>query len=105
MEIHETFEFELELINPNGSTRIEKVLFRYKYLSGQVTTSPEIHVNSNDLAKLIETIGAPNFDSIGIKLMVKLTTNDGQEKLGEVDLPENVRKASPAELRAMGDQL
>ena len=55
------------------------------------------------MADLVEKIGAPNFESIGVKLQVNLTLSNGVEKIGEVILPENVMQASPAQLREMGD--
>ena len=104
MEVKETMHIEFELKNPDGTTRIETTLLRYNYISGQNAQEASINVNSYDLADLVEKIGAPNFESIGVKLQVNLTLSNGVEKIGEVILPENVMQASPAQLREMGDQ-
>ena len=104
MEVKEAMHIEFELKNPDGTTRIESTLLRYNYISGQNAQEASINVNSYDLADLVEKIGAPNFESIGVKLQVNLTLSNGVEKIGEVILPENVMQASPAQLREMGDQ-
>ena len=104
MEVNEDMEITLELKNPDGTSRVETQLFRYNYISGQNAQDASINVNSYDLADLIEKIGAPNFESIGVKLQVSLTLSNGVEKIGEVILPQNVMQASPAQLREMGDQ-
>ena len=104
MEVKEAMHIEFELKNPDGSSRVESTLLRYNYISGQNAQDASINVNSYDLADLIEKIGAPNFESIGVKLQVSQTPSNGVEKIGEVILPENVRQASPAQLREMGDQ-
>ena len=104
MEVKEAMHIEFELKNPDGTTRIETTLLRYNYISGQNAQEASINVNSYDLADLVEKIGAPNFESIGVKLQVNLTLSNGVEKIGEVILPENVMQASPAQLREMGDQ-
>ena len=93
----------MEIRNPDGTSRVEHVQFRFRYRIGQFTSSPEVEINPYDLAQLVETVGAPNFESIGIKLTVKLTLASGEEKMGEIELPESIRKASPSELRAIGD--
>ena len=103
MEINETMQITLELKNPDGTSRVETTLLRYNYISGQNAQDASINVNSYDLADLVEKIGAPNFESIGVKLQVSLTLSNGVEKIGEVILPENVMQASPAQLREMGD--
>ena len=103
MEVKEAMHIEFELKNPDGSSRVESTLLRYNYISGQNAQDASINVNSYDLADLIEKIGAPNFESIGVKLQVSLTLSNGVEKIGE-KLPQNVMQASPAQLREMGDQ-
>ena len=104
MEINETMQITLELKNPDGTSRDESTLLRYNYISEQNAQDACININSYDLADLVEKIGAPNFQSIGVKLQVNLTLSNGIEKVGEVMLPENVMQASPAQLREMGDQ-
>ena len=104
MEVKETMHIEFELKNPDGTSRVETTLFRYDYISGQNAQDASINVNFYDLADLVEKIGAPNFESIGVKLQVNLTLSNGVEKIGEVILPENVMQASPAQLREMGNQ-
>ena len=104
MQVNETMEITLELKNPDGSSRVETTLLRYNYISEQNAQDAHINVNSYDLADLVEKIGAPNFQSIGVKLQVNLTLSNGTEKVGEVILPENVMQASPAQLREMGNQ-
>ena len=103
MEVKEAMHIEFELKNPDGTTRIDSTVLRYNYISGQNAQEASINVNSYDLADLVEKIGAPNFESIGVKLQVNLTLSNGVEKIGEVILPENVMQASPAQLREMGD--
>ena len=104
MQVNETMEITLELRNPNGSSRVETCNIRYNYISEQNAHDAHINVNSYDLADLVEKIGAPNFQSIGVKLQVNLTLSNGTEKVGEVILPEDVMQASPAQLREMGNQ-
>ena len=104
MEVKETIHIEFELKNPDGSSRVESTLLRYNYISGQNAQDASINVNSYDLADLVEKIGAPNFQSIGVKLQVNLTLSNGTEKIGKVILPEDVMQASPAQLREMGNQ-
>ena len=104
MEVNEAMEITLELKNDDGTSRVETQLFRYNYISGQNAQDASININSYDLADLVEKVGAPNFQSIGVKLQVNLTLSNGIEKVGEVTLPENVMQASPAQLREMGDQ-
>ena len=101
MEVNEAMQITLELKNPDGTSRVETTLLRYNYISEQDAC---ININSYDLADLVEKVGAPNFQSIGVKLQVNLTLSNGIEKVGEVMLPENVMQASPAQLREMGDQ-
>ena len=103
MEVKEAMHIEFELKNPDGTTRIDSTVLRYNYISGQNAQEASINVNSYDLADLVEKIGAPNFESIGVKLQVNLTLSNGVEKIGEVILPENVMQASPAQLREIGD--
>ena len=105
MQVNETMEITLELKNPDGSSRVETTLLRCNYISEQNAQAAYINVNSYDLADLVEKIGAPNFQSIGVKLQVNLTLSNGTEKVGEVILPENVMQASPAQLREMGNQV
>ena len=95
MEVHETKQITMELKNPDGTSRIETTLFRYNYTREQSVQNGCINVNCFDLADLVEKLGAPIFESIGIKLQVNLTLENGDEKLGEVVLPENITKASP----------
>ena len=102
MEINETMQITLELKNPDGTSRVETTLLRYNYISMQ--NAQDACINTYDLADLVEKVGAPNFQSIGVKLKVNLTLSNGIEKIGEVTLPENVMQASPAQLREMGDQ-
>ena len=104
MEVKEAMHIEFELKNPDGTTRIDSTVLRYNYISGQNAQEASINVNSYDLADLVEKIGAPNFESIGVKLQVNLTLSNGVEKIGEVILPENVMQASPAKVREMGDR-
>ena len=104
MEINKTMQITLELKNPDGTSRVETTLLRYNYISEQNAQDACININSYDLADLVEKVGAPNFQSIGVKLQVNLTLSNGIEKVGEVTLPENVMQASPAQLREMGDQ-
>ena len=104
MQVNETIEITLELKNPDGSSCVEATLLRYNYISEQNAQDAHINVNSYDLADLVEKIGAPNFQSIGVKLQVNLTLSNGTEKIGKVILPEDVMQASPAQLREMGNQ-
>ena len=107
MEIHEQMLLELDLLNPDGSVRRENMIFRYSYTSGQPLNEGSINVNAFDLAELVERSGAQNFEYLGIKLQVNLTLQNGEEeieKIGEVVLPELIMKASPAQLREMGNQ-
>ena len=90
MQVNETMEITLELRNPNGSSRVETTLLRYNYISEQNAQDACINVNCFDLANLIEEVGAPNFEAIGVKLQVNLTLSNGVEKVGEVVLPEDV---------------
>ena len=73
-------EIALELINPDGSSRVETTLLRYNYISEQNAQDAYINVNCYDLADLVEKVGAPNFQSIGVKLQVNLTLSNGVEK-------------------------
>ena len=102
--MNETIQITMELRNQDGTSRTETTLFRYNYISEQNAQDACININSFDLADLVEKVGAPNFQSIGVKLQVNLTLSNGIEKVGEVTLPENVMQASPAQLREMGDQ-
>ena len=104
MEINETMQITLELKNPDGTLRVETTFLRYDYISEQNAQDACININSYDLADLVEKIGAPNFQSIGVKLQVNLTLSNGVEKIGEVIPPQNVMQASPAQLREMGNQ-
>ena len=79
MEVNETMQITLELKNPDGTSRVETTLFRYNYISEQSAQNASINVNCFDLADLVE-------------------------KVGEVVLPEHVMKASPAQLREIGNQ-
>ena len=104
MEINEAMQITLELKTPDGSSCVETTLLRYNYISMQNAQDACININSFDLADLVEKVGAPNFQSIGVKLQVNLTLSNGIEKIGDVTLPENVMQASPAQLREMGNQ-
>ena len=104
MEVNETMQITLELKNPDGTSRVETTLLRYNYISEQNAQDACISINSYDLANLAEKVGAPNFQSIGVKLQVNLTLSNGVEKVGEVIIHENVMQASPAQLRKMGNQ-
>ena len=104
MEVNEAMEIMLELKNPDGTSRVETQLFRYNYISEQNAQDACVNINCFDLADLVEKVGAPNFQSIGVKLQVNLTLSNGVEKVGEVILPQNVMQASPAQLREMGNQ-
>ena len=48
---------------------------------------------------------APNFESCGLRLQVKLHLVEGGEKMGEIQLPQNIAKMPPSQLRELGDQL
>ena len=76
MEINETMQITLELKNPDGSPRVETTLLRYNYISMQNAQDACININSYDLADLVEKVGAPNFQSIGVKLQVNLTLSN-----------------------------
>ena len=104
MEVNETIQITLELKNPDGTSRVETALFRYNCISQQNAQDACINVNCSDLADLVEKVGAPNFEFIGVKLQVNLTLSNGVEKVGEVILPENVIQASPAQLKEMVNQ-
>ena len=82
MEVNETMQITMELRNPDGTSRTETTLFRYNYISEQSAQNASINVNCFDLADLVEKVEAPNFESIGIKLQVNLTLENGQEKVG-----------------------
>ena len=52
----------------------------------------ELEINSYNLAKLIETVEAQNFESVGMKLTVKLKLSNGDLRMGEIDLPANIKR-------------
>ena len=85
----------------NGVKTNGFIALNYKYYTGEF--NPEIKINAYDLAQLVELLEAPNFESTGLRLQIKLTLEGGEEKMGEVNLPENIRRASPAQLREIGD--
>ena len=72
-EVYETIYLNLELKKDDGTTWTEGVRLRYNYTSGQSLDQVFIMVNAFDLALLIETFGAENFESLEIKLQVHLT--------------------------------
>ena len=74
-------EMIMELrMNADGTSRIETTRFRYNYTTDQSLWNGSISVNCFDLAELVEKNGAPNFESIGVKLQVNLTSENGEEK-------------------------
>ena len=93
---------EVEKEDVNGVTINEVIAINYKYHTGQF--NPEIKINAYDLARLVELLEVPNFEATGLRLQIKLILEGGEEKMGEVNLPEHIRKASPAQLREIGDQ-
>ena len=68
MEVHETMQISMELKYPNGTSRIETTLFRYNYTREKYVQNGYINIKCFDLADLVQKAGAPNFESIGIKL-------------------------------------
>ena len=85
----------------NGVKTNGFIALNYKYHTGEF--NPEIKINAYDLAQLVELLEAPNLESTGLRLQIKLTLEGGEEKMGEVNLPEHIRRASPAQLREIGD--
>ena len=103
-EVYESIYVDLELKNDDGTSRTEVVRLRYNYTSGQSLDQGHVMMNAFDLALLIETVGAENFESLGVKLQVHLTLEGGQEKIGEIVLPDHIMKATPSQLREIGER-
>ena len=92
---------QVDKLDANGVKTNEFHALNYKYHTGQF--NPEIKINAYDLARLVELLEAPNFKATGLRLQIKLVLEGGEEKMGEINLPEHIRNASPAQLREIGD--
>ena len=103
MERKDKIYIQVEKETANGVLDKRFVAINYSYFTGDF--NPEIKINCYDLARLIEMLEAPNFESCGLRLQVKLHLVEGGEKMGEIQLPQNIARMSPSQLRELGDQL
>ena len=103
MEKKEKVYIEVEKETENVVLNKGYVFLNYSYYTGDF--NPEIKINAYDLARLLELIEAPNFESSGLRMQVKLHLEGGEEKMGEITLPQDVARMSPSQLRELGDRL